>query len=310
MAKAVFHAAINHDLGFRCLNSLMLNAPLPSYAYALPLQQSPAYARTIRALGQDAQLIHADGVGQVTVISRQTALGRLRAALRGPLWDTDDPERQAQFLRQTGAHVLGPEITAARVMRAAGYWQVMTAAHVGMLDLTQDLAPAMHPKWRHSWRRAQRADIKITAQPFDQARDMWLMSLERAQQRVIGYRGYPRPFTFAFARENPDAAMTYVAYQGRAKIAAMIFLLHHPTATYHIGWSGEEGRRACAHHLLLTQAAQDFAALGITALDLGQIDTRRTPGLARFKLGSGARAVELGGTWMRLPWSRRRGLQR
>jgi hypothetical protein len=36
-------------------------------------------------------------------------------------------------------------------------------------------------------------------------------------------------------------------------------------------------------------------------LDLGTLDTQNAPGLARFKLGSGATAQLLGGTWARLP---------
>ena len=56
-----------------------------------------------------------------------------------------------------------------------------------------------------------------------------------------------------------------------------------------------------SHHRILMQAAQDFAAMGLTTLDLGQIDTARAPGLARFKWGSGARIIATGGTWLRIP---------
>ncbi len=281
-----------------------MNTPLPTFANALPLQQSPAYARTLRVLGQDVQLVHADGVGQMQIVSRKTRFGTLRAALRGPLWDTADPAKQHEFLRANPVHILGPETAEPRALRRAGYWRAMTPAHVGMLDLTRDLAPAMHPKWRNAWRKSQRSGVTVTAAPFDAARDLWILSLDRAQQRAMGYRGYPRPFTLAFAQQNPDAAITYVAHKGHSQIAAMIFLLHHPTATYHIGWSGEAGRRTNAHHLILTQAARDLAAHGMTILDLGQIDSRRTPGLARFKLGSGAQPMPLGGTWLPVPWRR------
>jgi hypothetical protein len=36
-------------------------------------------------------------------------------------------------------------------------------------------------------------------------------------------------------------------------------------------------------------------------LDLGTVDTENAPGLARFKIGSGAQIRSLGGTWLRIP---------
>ena len=53
-----------------------------------------------------------------------------------------------------------------------------------------------------------------------------------------------------------------------------------------------------AHNLLLARAAKWFAGRGVRGLDLGTIDTVNAPGLARFKLGVGARAKKLGGTWL------------
>ena len=44
-----------------------------------------------------------------------------------------------------------------------------------------------------------------------------------------------------------------------------------------------------------------LACAGVEMLDLGMIDTVNAPGLARFKLGSGAVAQSLGGTWLHAP---------
>ncbi len=282
----------------------MLDNALPHFAEVLPLQQSPAYARTLRGLGQGTELLRRDGVGQMTTVSRLTPFGILNAAMRGPLWDSDDPKAQIAFLRENPVQVLSPEHTATNVLRRAGYWRAMTPAHVGILNLVQDHSSQMRQKWRNSWRKGLRSGLRVEAKGFDAARDDWILILDRAQQRAAGFRGYPRAFTQTFAQNNRDAAVTYVAYLGAIRVAAMVFLLHAPTATYHIGWSGEDGRRTNAHHVLLARAAADFAARGITALDLGFIDTRRAPGLARFKLGAGAQPTALGGTWLRLPWRR------
>jgi len=80
----------------------------------------------------------------------------------------------------------------------------------------------------------------------------------------------------------------------------MIFLLHGDRATYQIGWRDREQAPPSAHHLLLWEAAKYLAQKGFHQLDLGTIDTATTPGLARFKLGSGARARALGPSLLRL----------
>ncbi|GIT85375.1 hypothetical protein ROBYS_03910 [Roseobacter sp. OBYS 0001] len=81
----------------------------------------------------------------------------------------------------------------------------------------------------------------------------------------------------------------------------MLFLEHGPVATYHLGWTSSAGRGANAHYALLMHAADYFAERSITRLDIGTVDTENTPGLARFKIGSGAQVRALGGTWIRMP---------
>lgn len=81
----------------------------------------------------------------------------------------------------------------------------------------------------------------------------------------------------------------------------MLFICHGPVATYHIGWTSDEGRRAEAHRQILVHAIDWLAHRGIQRLDLGTLDTEHAPGLARFKLGTGARPVALDGTWLKLP---------
>ena len=49
------------------------------------------------------------------------------------------------------------------------------------------------------------------------------------------------------------------------------------------------------------QAAQALRAEGVRWLDLGSVDNEAAPGLARFKLGTGARLCRLGATCLVLP---------
>jgi lipid II:glycine glycyltransferase (peptidoglycan interpeptide bridge formation enzyme) len=78
----------------------------------------------------------------------------------------------------------------------------------------------------------------------------------------------------------------------------MLYLIHGTAATYHVGWSGEEGRRLGAHNLLLWEAMSRLAAHGVRRLDLGGVNTQSSAGVARFKLGAGGEVVTLAGTWL------------
>jgi len=84
-------------------------------------------------------------------------------------------------------------------------------------------------------------------------------------------------------------------------IAAMLFAVHDGFATYLMGATSEAGRAHCAHHLLMAEAARLIRREGVRWIDLGQVDTGANPGLARFKLGTGAQLCPLGGSWLRLP---------
>ncbi|MEM7058470.1 MAG: GNAT family N-acetyltransferase, partial [Pseudomonadota bacterium] len=89
----------------------------------------------------------------------------------------------------------------------------------------------------------------------------------------------------------------FTAYSEEDPIAAMLFRLHGRRATYHIGWTGPEGKRLNAHNLLMWTAMTRLPKAGVERLDLGGLNTEDVPGIARFKLGSGARPVTLHGTW-------------
>ena len=47
--------------------------------------------------------------------------------------------------------------------------------------------------------------------------------------------------------------------------------------------------------------ARQVAGKGVTKLELGQVDTEKAAGLARFKLGTGATLRPLGGSWIWWP---------
>lgn len=286
----------------------------PPYLPILPLEQSPAYAAALRCLGAGVEEMALDG-GRATVLRRRILPGLVvRLASRGPVWcdgmATAGKATALRTLARRGPCLVTPEDAGdAAALRLAGFRQVMTPAHLACLALPpdpDDLRGRLAGSWRSALRQAERGSVQWSIQPFKPGRDGWLLDREAAQRRGKGYRALPPALVPALADHAPRDVWTLTARRtpGGDPTAAMILIRHGRVATYHIGWSGPEGRQDNAMHLLLWQAMLWCVAKGIVRLDLGTVDVRGAPGLLRFKLGTGAGVHALGGTWARLipPW--------
>lgn len=277
----------------------------------LALQQSPVFAAALTRIGLSGKIVALEDrgnvVGQALVMVRSLGpFGRLGLISRGPYWSIEDPRARARALlalSPMGLRMIEAEHPCPS-LRLAGYRQVMTPAHVATLDLTRpvDLEAGMQPAWRDSLNKARRAGLDITSAPFHQVRDHWLLEEERRMRRQNGYRGWSRSLTLAMAEANPLALRLFTARKAGVMIAAMLFARHGSMATYLTGWTGAAGRAACAHHMMLLQAADWLGRQGHASLDLGTVDTEAAPGLARFKIGCGAKVRPLGGSWLRVPY--------
>ena len=296
----------------------------PADAFAppapLPLQQHPLYGKALGLLGRLVETVplslHGQVIGQAQVVWRDFGpLGVQGLIARGPLFEAGMPDEQAHALRDLAPQGLrmieaeGP----CPALPLAGYRQVMTGAHLAELPLFADAArrhAAAHPKWRASLRHAQAAGLTLRSQPYRGEADHWLIVAEARTRRAKGYHGLPGSLPQALGQADKHALRLFWAERDGAPVAGMLFVRHGAAATYLLGWTGGEGRATCAHHLILDHAAAWLAARGHIRLDLGQVDTHAAPGLARFKIGTGAQVRQLGGSWLRLPFCghpRRRG---
>jgi hypothetical protein len=262
----------------------------------LPLQQHPYYTKALQRIGAQVSQIAIRDAAPVQVIQR---FG-MRFVARGPVWQ-GAPNSEA--LRRTNLRLINSEGYDTHALRKAGFRQIMTPATVAELVLSeqQDVMIAqMHGKWRNIWRRSQTSPINIKCNRFDAGRHKWLLDTDLAQQRAKGFRALPHSIIKAYADIAPNDVTVWTASRGNTPIAAMLFLRHGACATYHLGWSGPRGRTSGAHHRLLIAAGMGFAQQSVRQLDLGTIDTHNAPGLARFKLGCGARPRTLGGSWLKI----------
>ena len=271
----------------------------PNDSAPCALQQHANFAAALRGCGQEPLML--GGPDPLLVLRR-----RFRAGLRVALVSraaTSDQQHLIRRAQEAGLHrhliLWSPDRPAPELARV-GAVPVMTPGTLSEIDLSQPRAQrraALHQKWRNRLRHAERQGLRVTRQNMPLTPGHWLLTGEAAQQKRLGYRTWPEALTLAYARETPGAAKLFTAFDGRDPVAAMLFLRHGGGATYHIGHITARGRALSAHNLLLWQAAGWLAAKGHRCLDLGLINTRDAPGLARFKLGAGARARPLGGTW-------------
>lgn len=276
-------------------------------AAPVPLQQSLAYGAVLARFGAAVERVEiaapSGALGRAQVIGRRIGPLRLWLMSRGPVWAGAPvaPVQDAALCalgRRFRPLVATPE-------RAGPGLPLVTPRHRAILDLAAApgvIRSRLAPKWRNRLSRAEDAGLELRLSRPDAASVAWLLDADAAQQRARGYRALPARFTRAWIARDPRAALLAEAWRAGVRVAAMLFLLHPPWTTYHVGWSGPQGREANAHKLILWRAMLHLGDEGFSTLDLGDVDTENAPGLARFKIGTGARVVPLGATVLLPLW--------
>lgn len=269
-------------------------------AIPIPLQQHPNFAATLTRLGRETRAIELDGAAPVQTIRR---FG-LRFASRGPVWDSAPTEARSSAMRQAGLHLINSDGGDDCVLKRAGFRRIAAPVEVAEWSLDgsrQDRMARMKGKWRNALRRGLEADQSLQFERFAPRRHHWLLEADLRQQKAKGFRSLPHSFLIAYAEVNPDTCCVFTAYSKGQPVAAMLFLVHGTVATYHLGWTSEAGRKLRSHHALLMRAGDKLSKQGVTRIDLGTLDRVDAPGLARFKIGTGAVIRKLGGTWVKVP---------
>lgn len=266
--------------------------PEPCSRTLLPLPQSDAYGQAAAACG--AQVSRADlGCGAALVVQR----GRMRLISRGPVWHegaTDRDQRRAvrRFARWPGLTL----VTSETPFGGPGLIPLVTPMHQAIWDLAGDLRGGMAGKWRNRLVAAERAGVVVMRGGSAILTD--LLQAEARQRLTRRYHAHSAEFTLAL----PEQAFRLWQWRDGGELAAaMAFIRHGTSASYHLGWASERARRRGAHGVMLTRAAEALRAEGVRWLDLGSVNSAAAPGLARFKLGTGAALRRLGATVLVVP---------
>jgi hypothetical protein len=273
----------------------------------VPLQQTYAYGEVCFSLGRDvlrARLTTGREAGFAQCIARRV-FGWRRIALmsRGPFWP-EHPEcptdaypalRKTIPLARLGVFLATPE--GQDLPRGVPVMSAATVAELPIFDDADAQRRALHQKWRNRLVRAETLAVSVERMNVTPALIEMMLARDAAQQRKRGYRNLPPDFLRSWARLYPEATHILVARKKGEICAAMLFLRHGTTATYYLGWRNADSGTSI-HNLILWKAMRGLACHGVQRLDLGLLDTQKSSGLARFKLGTGAVGRKLSGTYL------------
>jgi lipid II:glycine glycyltransferase (peptidoglycan interpeptide bridge formation enzyme) len=288
-------------------------------AASAALQQDWAYGSCMKAMGVPCQRVRVESDGRTVALAqfigrRLAGLVSLALCSRGPVWtEALSASDKAEVYRQLRAGLplarprfafFTPEETAGEALGLSSWRRVMTGYSTVTLDLTQSLEQlraGFEGKWRNRLVAAESAGLTVQRVGTNPAQLRWLLEQEDAMREQRGVEGLPSGFLERYIQARKSAAQTVLTlradHQGE-RVAAMMFLLHGTAATYQVGWSNDAGRQLNAHNLLLWKALEALQQRGVRLLDLGGVNTQRSAGIARFKLGTGGRVLTLAGTYL------------
>jgi Acetyltransferase (GNAT) domain len=288
-------------------------------AASAPLQQDWAYGSCMKAMGVACWRVRVEAEGRTVALAQ--FIGRRLAGLvtvalcsRGPVWtESLTAADKAEVYRRlrTGLPAMRPRFAlftpdepASESLGLSPWRRIMTGYATVTLDLSQtpeQLRAAFDSKWRNRLVAAESAGLTVQRLGANPAQLRWLLDQEDTMREQRGVAGLPSGFIERYIQARKSAAHTVLTlradHQGE-RVAAMMWLLHGSAATYQVGWSNDTGRQLNAHNLLLWQSIEALQQRGIRLLDLGGVNTQRSAGIARFKLGTGGRVLTLAGTYL------------
>ena len=268
---------------------------LPDLEDALPIAtagfaQSAGFEQALRALGQSVARID----GQLFISCRFPILGPVGycakpAHIPAAILSGASPQGMAHVLINAATPAQGATLARAGFLRLA---KPRHSLSVPLTQNTAEMVARLHPKWRAARKTALQRGAVARIRPFYTPRDGWLLAAEAAQRKRNHYDGIALALVAEIGRSKAQTLL-YIC-ERMSRQAALVFSLSEHEAAYHIGWRSAD----CPYgsHQMLLFAAMEYAAKRAQHFDLG-LSEADSLGLARFKRGTGATLLPLGGTW-------------
>lgn len=295
-----------------------------AYDGAHALQQHGCYGLALKEVGGYPELLsvlYRDKVVFCAIVLKQQFWGVVNAhvAFRAAL-PKAELEVTSAILRAIKKHfppwrwrffAVMPDVSSTRadhaLLRSAGYRRVMTGASTIWVDLRADaesLRAQLQSKWRNQLKKAEGEPLTLSIGGKKTKHYNWLLEREAEQRTHVGYAAIPVGVVPAYAKaaaafdSNQAGVLSVSAYYNGQPVAGALFMRHGNGATYHIGWSGGQGRSLNAQNRVLFEGMLALKAEGVTWLDLGGVETKTQAGITRFKMGLGHSVTRLPGLYI------------
>lgn len=280
------------------------------------LVQSWAYGEAKRVVeGWQPQRAVISWAGQPVALAqvlekRIGGVARVGRLNRGPIWLRDDLSAGDRLvvieaLRsrwrwfKLAALSLAPELPeGAKVpgfrRRAADTW---CSAWIDLSFGPDVLRKRLDGKWRNMLNASEKAALVVETNPNALP---WLLDRYCELLRDKGFGATSPALVEALAAHSyrPDDLLVLRAHAESGAVAGILLARHGDSATYLIGWNGDEGRKRKANNRLLWEAVLELPKRGVRWLDLGGIDDKLTPGIAAFKRGMNGEEYRLAGEFV------------
>ena len=178
--------------------------------------------------------------------------------------------------------------------------QAWSSAYIDLRVELDVIRQNLAGKWRNMLNTAEKTGLLLEVGHDDQLFE-WM--LDRYSELIAekGFTGIPFPILRALWKISADHTQFIImrAVHSGESVGCICVLKYGATATYLIGWNGNQGRQLKAHQFLLWNAIVALKQRGCLWFDLGGIDVYNTPGISEFKLGMNGVRYELIGEYLK-----------
>jgi lipid II:glycine glycyltransferase (peptidoglycan interpeptide bridge formation enzyme) len=155
-------------------------------------------------------------------------------------------------------------------------------------------------KWRNMLNVAERDQLLFFELDVSEQGFQWMMRCYAEMQKQKDFQG-PAISLLVELRQQLEQKKDFLICRAlnseKEVVAAAVLSFHGSSATYLIGWNGNEGRKLKANNFLLWNGILELKRRGCQWFDIGGIDEINTPDISRFKKGMNGELYSLIGEW-------------
>ena len=160
-----------------------------------------------------------------------------------------------------------------------------------------ELRAKLNGKWRNQLKKAESYNLELIVDKSNES-FRWLLSCYDQMIKEKLFKGTSAKFYSVLQRNNKNNHFIFKVKHLNTLVAGILIILHGKSCVYQIGWNNSEGRKVYANNFLIWYAMLHMKKLECKWFDLGGVDLKNTPGIAKFKNGLKGENYELVGEWV------------